>query len=185
MSEQVVVQNLTNDEAVYIDNDGGIARRIVFHPQQSISLPRDLIERMEYDRGGSYMLKEILSVKDESIRENIGVPADQIEYDWTVSDVDKCLNEGTLDELRDALDFAPQAIRDLIVVRAVALPINNRDKAAVISDMTGKNLENMIANKKALEENSGTVEAPKSGRRVQKKTENTGRRVQVAESAEE
>lgn len=80
-NEKILVQNLTDNDVIYIDDNGGINRRIVFHSQQTMPFEKDMIERMRYDRGGSVLLKDFLSVKDEDVRAEIGIPADQIEYD--------------------------------------------------------------------------------------------------------
>ena len=179
-NEQIAVQNLTDNDVIYIDNDGGINRRIIFRGGQTIMLPKDMLERMRYDRGGERLITDYLSVKDDTIREEVGIPADQIEYDWEVKDVDDCLTNGSIDALKDALEFAPQAIRDLIIVRAVALPINDRQKAEVISEMTGRNIEAMITNKEAVEKQNGENGDTKSaGRRVANKPKTSGRRVKT------
>lgn len=184
-NEQIAVQNLTDNDVVYIDNDGGISRRIIFRGNQTINLPKDMIERMRYDRGGEHLLTDYLSVKDAEIREEIGIPDDQIEYNWEVSDVDNLLKNGSIDELKDALDFAPQAIRDLIIVRAVSLPLNDREKGSIITEMTGRNIESMISNKMAVDKQDGSGTKPTTGRRVTKKAETTGRRVKTEEADSE
>lgn len=175
-NEKILVQNLTDNDVIYIDDNGGINRRIVFHSQQTMPFEKDMIERMRYDRGGSVLLKDFLSVKDEDVRAEIGIPSDQIEYDWTTADVKELLLNGSDDALRDALEFGPKAIQELIVSQAVAIPLGNRDKINIISEMTNKNLENMIKNKLEFEKDK-EAPTPKSGRRVKAEP---GRRVQGA-----
>lgn len=180
---RVAVQNLTNNDVVYIDDNGGISRRHVFHPQQSIQVEKSLIERMQYDRGGSVLLKDYLSVKDAEIKKEIGIPEDQIEYDWTDKDVRTLLTSGSEDELRDALDFAPQGIKDMIVDMAVNMPLQNRNKTEIIAEMTGRNIETMISNKLKVESTSAPA-APKNTKRRAAKAE-PGRRVPSAKEVEE
>lgn len=175
-NEKILVQNLTDNDVIYIDDNGGISRRIVFHSQQTMPFEKDMIERMRYDRGGSVLLKDFLSVKDEEIRTEIGIPADQIEYDWTAADVKELLINGSDDALRDALEFGPKAIQELIVSQAVSLPLGNRDKVNIISEMTDKNIESMIKNKLDFEKGK-EAPAPKTGRRVQSTKAEPGRRV--------
>lgn len=173
---KIAVQNLTNNDVVYIDDNGGVARRMVFHAQQTILVEKEVIERMQYDTGGAVLLKDFLSVKDEDMRADIGIPEDQIEYNWTKEDVKNLLTSGEEDALRDALDFAPQGIIDMIIDMAVAMPLNDRNKVEIIAEATGRNIEMMINNKlqyekasdKAPEKNTQRRSTPKAqpGRRV-------------------
>lgn len=181
----VMVQNLTNMPITYIDNDGGVERRIIFRGQELVSVPRDMIERMRYDIGGSNLVKEYLSVKDEDIRAEIGIPEDQIEYDYTKDDVISLLRDAKYDEIADALDFGPLGVVEMIVEEAVALPLTNRNIMKLIEEKTHKNIENMIRNVEALKQGQDVEPKQKSARRVQPKTETTsGRRVSTQNGQE-
>lgn len=189
MEAKIQIQNLTDDPVVYIDNDGGVERRIIFNPQQTMALPKEMVERMQYDLGGASLLKDYLSVKDEEVRAAIGVPEDQIEYDYTKDDVVRLLTDNNVDAIADALDFAPAAIVDMLAAEAVALPTNNREVMALIKEKTGKDIEAMIRNKEMYE--TATVsneEEPKqkSGRRVpvKKAEQPAGRRIKTANGQE-
>lgn len=177
MENTVMVQNLTSNKVIYIDNDGGVTRRIQFAPQQKMELPRTMVDRMSYDQGGSTLLRNFLSVKDDEVRKNIGIPEDQVEYDYTEADVIKCLKENEIDVIADALDFGPLGIKELIAEQAVALPIENRTMMALITEKTGRDIEVMIKNREQFEAGQEREEAPKSKRRVQhKKSEPTSSR---------
>lgn len=167
--DKVLVQNLTNDDITYIDNDGGVERRIIFRGQQSQWLPREMVERMTYDHGGSVLIKHYLSVKDDGIREEIGVPEDQIEYDYTQEDIVEMLQTNYQDKIADALDFGPEGIVEMIVDQAVALPITDTSTMELISNKTNKNIAAMIKNKTDLESATETEKstAKTGGRRVQ------------------
>lgn len=148
--DKVMVRNLTNNDVVYIDNNGGVSSRIVFHGQQEMPISKDLLDRMRYDIGGSTLVRDYLSVKDEAFREEIGVPEDQIEYDYKQEDVIKLLKGNNIDAIADALDFGPLGIKEMIVDEAVMLPINNRDLMVLIYEKTGRNIELMIKNQEEL-----------------------------------
>lgn len=148
--DKVMVRNLTNNDVVYIDNNGGVSSRIVFHGQQEMPISKDLLDRMRYDIGGSTLVRDYLSVKDEAFREEIGVPEDQIEYDYKQEDVIKLLKGNNIDAIADALDFGPLGIKEMIVDEAVMLPINNRDLMVLIHEKTGRNIELMIKNQEEL-----------------------------------
>lgn len=172
MEDKVMVQNLTANKVVYHDDNGGIGRRYVFNPGQIIPMEREVIERMQYDEGGSVMLREYLSVKDDEMREIIGVPEDEVEYDFTEQDVINLLNNKDVDGIADALDFGPQGIKDLIVDKAVSLPITDRDIMAVISEATGKDIEAMIKNIEIINSDKDSEDnTPKQRRKSQSAAE--------------
>lgn len=173
---KIAVQNLTDNDVVYIDDNGGISRRMVFHAQQTIPVEKEVIERMQYDTGGSILLKDFLSVKDEDMRADIGIPEDQIEYNWTKEDVKNLLTSGEEDALRDALDFAPQGIIDMIIDMAVDMPLNDRNKVEIIAEATGRNIEMMINNKLQYEKSTDKAPVKTAQRRSTPKAQ-PGRRV--------
>lgn len=171
MSEEVMVQNISDNDVIYIDDNGGVSRRIVFRPQQTLPLDRETINRMRYDLGGSRLITDYLSVKDDQIREEIGIPEDQVEYDYVEADVLELLKNSDYDGLADALDFGPLGIKEMIANKAVELPISNRDIMLLITEKTGKDIENMIHNKEqlekatAMEKEETSVPKATSGRR--------------------
>ena len=175
--DKVMVRNLTNNDVVYIDNNGGISSRIVFHGQQEMPISKDLLDRMRYDIGGSTLVRNYLSVKDEAFREEIGVPEDQIEYDYKQEDVIKLLKDNNIDAIADALDFGPLGIKEMIVDEAVMLPINNRDLMVLIYEKTGRNVELMIKNQEELTKARAEAGEPE-------KSVNSKRRVAVKSKEE-
>lgn len=82
-----------------------------------------------------------------------------------MKDVDTVLKYGSLDALKDALDFAPRGIIELIVDRAVALKIPDNNKLTAIEEATGRNVATMIRLDTELAEDKQNDEKPK-GRRV-------------------
>lgn len=175
--DKVMVRNLTNNDVVYIDNNGGVSSRIVFHGQQEMPISKDLLDRMRYDIGGSTLVRDYLSVKDEAFREEIGVPEDQIEYDYKQEDVIKLLKDNNIDAIADALDFGPLGIKEMIVDEAVMLPINNRDLMVLIYEKTGRNIELMIKNQEELMKAKAEADEPE-------KAINSKRRVAVKSKEE-
>lgn len=172
--EKVQVQNLADHEVGFTDNNAGISRRIVFAPQAILDIEVDMLERLNFTYGGKVLLRDFLSIKDKDLAMKFGVDEDTFEneYNWTTEDVDNVLQNEPLERLLDALDFGPEGILDLIVSRAVALPINDISKMRAISEKTGKQIELMIKNKQQYEDSTSTgEEAPTvSRRRVATKT---------------
>ena len=139
----VEVQNLTDHTVVYKSFDG---IRRVFLGQQKKKIRAEELRQLNYSRGGSRLLREFLSVKNKALAEEFNVSSDSFEheYNWTAQDVDDMLLSGSEDALKDALDFAPEGIIDLIVQRTVELKLNDVNKRQIISDKTGKDVNNMI-----------------------------------------
>ena len=96
----------------------------------------------------------------------------EVEPEYYLSDkeVENLLIQGSLDELKDAIDFAPEGVVSLIKKLAVDLKIKDIDKRDAIFEMTGFDVT------KAIEINKMTVEeevsaAPKRRTEETKKEE--------------
>ena len=94
----------------------------------------------------------------------------------SAEDIKKLLQEGTLDELLDCLDFAPEGVTDLVKVIAVELPLNDVAKRDAILEKLHFNVTNAIKIKKETELPTEKTEAPKR-RTVVKKTEDEDKKV--------
>lgn len=178
----IEVQNLTDHLVVYKSFDG---IRQVFQGQQIKKIRAEELRQLNYTRGGSRLLREFLSVKNQELAREFNVTDDAFEneYNWTVKDVNELLQSGSLDRLKDALDFAPDGIIDLIVDRAVKLRISDVNKRKAIAEATGKDINSMIMKVEQTADALDTPaeeEKPEKRRRVTKEEESapTGRRVQ-------
>ena len=179
----VQVQNLSSGTVVYTIPENNIRR--VFRAYEVKNISTEELRKVYYQPGGAVLLQNFLSVKDKKLALEFGVSQDSYEheYSWTPKDVENLLINGSIDVLHDALDFAPEGIIDLIVDKAIELRIADINKRELIQRCTGKNISQMIATQKALEEILGTNDTdnkPKQ-RRAQAQPAaraNTGRRVQ-------
>lgn len=176
----VQVQNLVDHTVVFKDED--THRRIVFNAYEPKKLTAGILRRLYYSHGGEILLRNYLSVKNAELAKEFGVSEDTIEYNWTQKDVDAVLTTGSLDELKDALDFGPDGIKDLIVDRAIALRIDNVSKRQAIKEKTGSDITTMIDLKDKVEAVEAAPEAAPevTTRRAAKKVADapTGRRVE-------
>lgn len=152
----VQVQNLSNGTVVYTIPENNIRR--VFRAHEIKQISTDELRKVYYQPGGATLLQNFLSVKDRKLALEFGVSRDSFdhEYSWTPKDVDELLLHGDLDTLHDALDFAPEGIIDLIIDRAINLQVPDTNKRELIQQCTGKNISQMIATQKALEQILGT-----------------------------
>lgn len=190
MSENtnIQVRNLTDHIIVIPDKE--MHRRYEFQPEETKTFDRDTLRRLAYLPGVLYLFRNSLSVRDKDLASEFGVSDDtyEHEYKWSRADIDKCLTTGSLDELLDALDFAPEGVVDTIVQRAIELKLNDMAKRKAIQDKTGKNITSMIDLTEQYNQATGVQntkeEMPKTRRSSAQKT-SSGRRVQKVQSSEE
>lgn len=110
------------------------------------------LRKLSYIDGGMTLIKEYLVIDNqEAINEllNQGV---EPEYFYTKDKVKDLLLNGSLDELKDCLDFAPKGTVDLVKQVAIDLEIPDVYKREAIQEITGLNIN------KAIEINKMTSE---------------------------
>lgn len=175
----IEVRNLVDYMVVYRIDEDHIRRE--FAPGEVKKVTAIELRKLYYTPGGGDLLKNFLSVRNAELASEFGVSSDTIEYNWTVSDIDKTLLVEPIEVLLDALDFAPDGIKETIVDRAVALKINNMDKRKAILEKTGQDITQKIDFKEALESQDNKQDSAPKERRVNTGTQtvNTGRRVQT------
>ena len=95
------------------------------------------------------------------------------EYYMNADNVAKLIREGSLNEFKDALDFAPDGVKDMIKDLSVQIPLNDFSKRQALKEMTGFDVDAAIAHDRENRANDDgeapAVEAPKT-RRVQTTT---------------
>lgn len=179
MTEKYVqVRNLSGQPVTMVLPDEHV--RIVFGPTEEKAVSVDTLKKVYARSGGDALFQNFLAIQDKDLALEFGVTEDALEheYTWTKDDVIKLLETGSLDELKDALEFAPEGISDLIVEVAVATRLSDVNKRNTISEFTGRDVNAMIQNQIELERQLGVDQKEvKRERRVKTTTEtNTGRR---------
>lgn len=178
MAEEKVVQvrNMVDHPVSYRVDERGVTRR--FESGEVKNIPEGELRALSYKRGGRYLLQHYLCVKDNELKKDFNIPEDLIEYDYTEADVDRILLNGSIEELEDTLDFAPDGIIELVKSRAYKLKIPDTNKRQVIHNFTGTDINKQIelkeqaelalANEGGITESAETsaVEQPKRKRRV-------------------
>lgn len=172
--EIVVVTNLSDSPVMY-QTPSGVQRD--FPAKAPFKIKAGELRELSYDAGGRVLLRDYLKVDNVSLAREFGVTDDIVEYNWTDEDITTALTTADINVLLDALDFAPQAIKDRLVNRAVELEISDINRREAITKATGLNITNMINNKKAIMDAEEKTETRK--RRVTtNEASTTGRRVQ-------
>ena len=140
-TDKVRVENRANAIVVYRVPESKILRRFVAGEVKEIEMGE---LRQAIQIPGTYRLIEsdLIIHNKEAVDELF--PNAEPEYFYDKNDVDFLLEQGTLDQLKDALDFAPQGVIDLIKERAVRNELNDMRKREAILAATNFNVTGAI-----------------------------------------
>jgi len=165
-NKMVKVINKFNGIVGYDVPDKGIHRN--FYPNESKEISFEELESLSFMPGGDVILKNYLEIVDEDVAETLFNEKPEPEYHYSKEDVKKLLTTGTLDQFLDCLDFAPDAIKDMIKDLAVELQLNDMAKRQAIQDKLGFDVTKAIEikNTKYDGETEEIIETKTSGRRA-------------------
>lgn len=176
MNENTIchVTNRSNSTVAY-KNEAGIQR--IFMPSETKKIPYEELEKLSLTRGGMNIIQKYLLIKNTEAIKSLEIHVEP-EYNMTETDVTKMLLEGSLDQLLDCLDFAPEGVIQLVKTIAVKIRLNDVSKREAIKEKTGFDISAAIANidaEKAAEKENAVE--PTKQRRVQVEEEKpAGRR---------
>lgn len=171
----VTIENMVGHDVSYIISSLGVRRKLM--PGVSLQVKAQELRALYAEPGGEVLLRNYLHVKEPKLQREFGISEDQIEYNWTIKDIDSVLLEKPEEYLLDALDFAPQGIIDLIQSRAIELELPNMNKRKAIMKKTGVNITKSIENRHAYDStNTSNNVVEKRSRRVKNTTEETPKR---------
>ena len=135
------------------------------------------LKRVSYLPGGAELLRDYLVIEDPAAIEalNLGIDIqEQPEYLYTENEIRDLLFNGSLDELKDFLDFSPDGGIEIAKQIAVNEELPDMRKRKIISEATGFNINTAIEINDMMKDNDVAEEAaPKKQRRVAKETEAT------------
>ena len=163
MNKLVKVTNRCGGRAIYKIPEHGIRRE--FNMGETKMIPYQELVWLSYQPGGRNMMSNTFLIEEVKATKELNIHTEP-EYFMTEADVVKMLLEGSVEELMDALDFAPSGVIQIIKDQAVALPLYDMRKRDAILKMTGFDVTAAIANSAPDEDD--VVEAPAATRRVQK-----------------
>ena len=103
-------------------------------------------------------MTNMLQIQEIKATENLNIHTEP-EYFMSEDDVVNMLLNGSVDELKDALDFAPKGVIQIIKDKAVELPLYDMRKRQAILEMTGFDVTAAIDNN-APDEDEVQAEAP-------------------------
>lgn len=160
--ENIVVANRYDGFSGYALPDRNIQRS--FAPGEKKNIPFDELQSLVYQPGGINLLRDYLVIENEEVvKELLG--SVEPEYFYTVEDVKNILMTGSYEQFLDTLDFAPQAIIEMIEDMAVSLEIPDMRKREAIMAKSGFDVTTAINNmriQKAAEDAAAKPEEAKA-----------------------
>ena len=130
----VKITNRYDGMASYEIADLGINR--LFMAGETKEITAEEVRKLSYSIGGMALLKDFLVIDNAELVEEILGPVEP-EYYYTENDVRNLLEKGSLAELQDCLDFAPEGTVELVKKVAVETKLNDIQKRKAILDGAG------------------------------------------------
>lgn len=151
----------------YVIPEEGIDRTFAFGEIKKIELGE--LKKLQYTEGGADILNNYLIIKNEEALKELNMAVEP-EYFYSEDEVTELLmgsDPNTLNQLDDALTFAPEGVVDLIQSMAIKLEIPDIRKRDLITEKTGVNINEAIkANHLYDEENEEGAETAQKQRKT-------------------
>lgn len=147
-----------------------------FSANETKNITVEELKKLAYISGGPTLIRDYLIIDDaEVVKEVLGEV--EPEYYYTEDDVKNLLLTGSLDALKDCLEFAPKGTIDLVKKLAIEMPLNDIAKRKAILEMTGFNVDAAImVNEETKEESDDTQKVRRIAEPVKEEAKSTGRR---------
>ena len=125
------VTNKSTGQVVYTTSFG----RRTFYPQQTRrNIPIEELIELASLPGGAELLEGYLFIAEPEIVQEVLDKNVEPEYWLTEAEIPNWMNTCSLEEFKDALDFAPEGTKDLIKQYAVSVPLNDYGKRQAIKE---------------------------------------------------
>lgn len=175
----VSVKNRDNGHVGYSIPDLNSLRRD-YAPGETKKVTFEELRKLSFQPGGPKLINDFLLIEDEEVvAELLGKV--EPEYYYNDEEVKELLLNGSLDALKDCIDYAPTGVKDLIKKYAVELEINDIKKREAIKSMMGFDVTSAImvnhetAEPETVEEKARRI-TPMSEKKAQAEPVSTGRR---------
>lgn len=163
MNRPVEVVNRSNGFVSFALPDKHIRRE--FNPREVKKIEFDELVELSMQAGGRELLYNYLLIKDASAMREILNVNEEPEYWLTEEKIPSWMNSCTLNEFKDALDFAPQGVVDLIKKYAVSLPLNDVSKREAMKKMLNFNVDKAVTNDQELAGSAEAAQPESAGKR--------------------
>ena len=146
----VPVRNRNKGTTCYTLDDG---MKRIFSPGHTRNIDINELRELLMAPGGEYALKNFFIVKDKTALEALEIETEP-EYFYTEAEIKKLLTTGSLDQLEDCLNFAPEGVIEIVKSMSVEMKLPDTRKRELITKKTGFNIENAINVNKILNEDT-------------------------------
>ena len=160
-TDKIRVENRTNAIVAYRVPESKVIRRFVAGETKEIEMG-ELRQAIQLPGTKRLIESNLIIHSKEAVNELL--PNAEPEYFYDKNDVDFLLERGTLDQLKDALDFAPDGVIDLIKERSVITELNDMRKREAILDATNFNVTGAIDIKRQVAEDTAVSAEAKTRR---------------------
>ena len=133
-NKMVRVTNRSRGTVGYTIPDMGNLQRFFAHGETKV-VPMEEIRKLDWTPGGAVLLRDYLKIEDAEAVEEILHDVEP-EYNYTEKEIKEILLNGSMDQLMDTLDFAPEGVIDWIKDLAIKLEIPDVRKRNAISERT-------------------------------------------------
>lgn len=168
--DKCVITNRSSGTVIYRIPEEHIRRS--FYPGETKSVPFKELQALVNQPGGRELLYGYMLIQDkEAAKELMNIDlSTEVEYNMSEAEIRNWLNTCSLDAFKDALDFAPDGVKDLIKKYSVELPLNDVAKREAMKKQLGFNVDKAIEIKREAEapddQQEKAAEAPATSRRV-------------------
>lgn len=166
----IKVTNRDNGTVGYTIPDLGNLHR-TFQSGETKEVSMDELRRLSYIPGGHQILENYLVIENEEAVQEL-LNQVEPEYYYSKEDIENLLLKGSLDQLEDCLNFAPEGIINLVKKMAVDLKLNDVAKREMLLKKTGFNVTSAInINEMTAEEETTSVKTRKAAAITETKQE--------------
>ena len=157
-----------------------------FAPRGTMSVTAGEVREVSNMPGTITLFQNYLRIDNKDLATDLGVSDDSFEheYSWGRDEIVGALTTEPIEVLLDALDYAPDAIKESLVDIAVELEIPDVNRRKAIKEATGKDVTKMIEIKNAYkDEPQKEDDKPTERRATQKQAsakKSSGRRASSA-----
>lgn len=178
MKDSCTVYNKSAGRVVYKLPELGV-RRTFYPGEKKRDISVNELEKLSQTPGGRKLILNYLLVDDVEILEYLINGKVEPEYWIKEEEIDRWMSTCSLDEFKDALDFAPEGTKDLIKSHAVSLPLNDMSKREALREQLSFDVTQAL---KLTADDEVKKDEVKPVRRVQTAEDNTSkRRVTISE----
>lgn len=130
-TRETKVTNRARGTTGYFIPDLGVRRQ--FQQGETKTLTYEELEKLSWVPGGMDLLLNCLVIHDKDIVAAV-LGEVEPEYYYSEQNIIKLMQNGTLDQFLDCLDYAPDSVKENIKHLAVTLPLNDVQKRNAIKD---------------------------------------------------